>query len=124
MLTHPNLLARARHHRTSRHRHLRNDSPDVWRGITRFAEHFLQIVNDGLGRSDSTARRVEDEVKALATIQLVNGHHETVLVLIIDFCSGEIWLGKETRIISNHIPVRFCVQLCKIIMSNNGYRIY
>lgn len=55
------------------------------------------------GRGDAATGRVQDEIQSLAAVQLMNGHHETIHVFVVDIQQLNSGLGQEARVISDYI---------------------
>ena len=69
-----------------------------------FPEDAVQIINKRLGGRDATAWRMKNEIKAFVFLKSMNGHHERILVFIIDLNTGRIWIAEPARVVGNYGP--------------------
>src|ERR1017187_2374964 len=64
---------------------------------------------------------MDEKVETFGSIQLVNGHHEAVLVLVADFYAVGLRLRKETGIVGDYVPVGLLVQSPQVLGFDNVY---
>ena len=64
---------------------------------------------------------MDQKIETFRSIQLVNGHHEAVLVLVADFNAVGLRLREETRVVGDYVPGGLLVQPPQVLGFDNVY---
>src|SRR5262245_23083996 len=90
-------------------------------GANIIPKNLSEVVHEGLRRGDATSRRMENQVQAFLLVNLVNGHHEAVLVLVCDVCTANARLREEGRVVGDDISACVLIQLLDVIPADVIY---